>query len=446
MGQIFICLFCMMKKYISILLLSLFIWVSFAKTNSPTANLLPVKITVCQNTGGNCKINYYKSAITYLWSENEGLSLWFSDNFEKHQIYFNPIILDDTKTFSEEEFTSKINGWLDDITQSNTIIINTNNFDWIFQILGKMNQNENIGLKTKTIYLVTDINTNFLKRTLAKYIKLIWVEKIYTLPQDELLNFMTALSFEKQVTNESYITNFSLMFQETPKLFLVSYLVDNLISNGFPIDLIAIILLLSVWALVVSIFRQVIWFSSFGIYNPILFALSMAALGIPISLWLLLIWAIAKMITNRFCKKIYLLHNAKTTMLLILYFLFVILTVALDSIFKTHLIDINIFTTVFSLFPIVFIIIVTDKVFNEGFKIFNWWWLGSFAEFMSISFVVRGLLNRIWLKHLLLSYPEIIIIILILNVLIGRFTGLQVLEYFRFMPMISRHLDWEEEE
>jgi hypothetical protein len=426
--------------------MTLFVGIWFAKPTIKTANPLSIKNTICQSTGENCKTTYYKSSITYLGTENEGLSLGFSENFEKHAIFFNPIILEDKKTFSEEEFMNKINWALDTIRQSNTIIINTNNFDGIFQILGKMNTNSNIGLKGKTIYLVTDINKNFLKRTLAKYIKLVGVEKIYTLPQDELLNFMTALSFEKKITDQTYITNFSLTFQETPKLLLISYLIDNLISNGFPIDLIAIILLLSIGALVVSIFRQVIGFSSFGIYSPILFALSIAALGVPISLLLLLIWAVAKIITSFFCKKIYLLHNAKTTMLIILYFLFLITVVSLDSIFKTNLVDIDIFTTVFSLFPIVFIIIVTDKVFNEGFKIFNWGWVVSFVEFLIISFVVRWLLNRIWLKHLLLSYPEIIILILILNIFIGRFTGLQVLEYFRFMPMISRHLDGEEEE
>ena len=419
-------------------------WISEA-ASKPVAPL-PIKKTICQNTGWNCKTNYYKSSIVYLGTENEGLSLGFSENFEKHQIFFDPIILEDKKTFSEEEFINKINSALDDITQSKTIIINTNNFDGIFQILGKMNSENNIGLKDKSVYLVTNINKSFLKRTLAKYIKLIDVKMIYTLPQDELLNFMTALSFEKKITDETYITNFSLTFQETPKALLISYLIDNLISNGFPIDLIATILLLIVWSIVVSIFRQIIWFSSFGIYSPLLFALSMAALGIPMSLWLLLMWAIAKIITNIFCKKVYLLHNAKTTMLIILYFLLLIIAVGLDSIFKTNLIGINVFTTVFSLFPIVFVIIVTDKVFNEGIKIRSLGWILSFWEFLIISFVVRALLNWTRLKHLLLSYPEIIIIILIANIFIGRFTGLQVLEYFRFMPMISRHLDWEEEE
>lgn len=433
-----------MKKYLILWWLSLlFFWFTFAK--SPAKIELPITRTICDNSGANCIDKKYKSEIMYLGKENEWLSLWFSENFEKHQVFFNPIILEEKKTFSEEEFLKKINSSLDDIKASKTIIINTNNFDGIFQILWEINHSDEIELRNKTIYLITDINKNFLKRTLAKYIKLIGVEKIYTLPQDELLNFMTALSFEKEIGDQMYITSFSLTFQETPKLLLVSYLIDNLISNWFPIDLIAIILLLSVGALIVSIFRQIIWFSSFGIYSPILFALSIAALGIPISVGLLFIWALAKIITNIFCRKIYLLHNAKTTMLIILYFLFLITIVSLDNIFKTNLIQINIFTTVFSLFPIVFIIIVTDKVFNEGFKIFNWGWVFSFTEFLIISFIVRGLFNRIWLKQLLLSYPEIIILILILNILIWRFTWLQILEYFRFMPMISRHLEGEEE-
>lgn len=419
--------------------------IGFTFAKAPVKIDLPIKQRLCENNGENCIEKNYKSEIIYLWKETEGLSLWFSENFEKHQIFFNPIILEEKKTFSEEEFIEKINSSLSDIKQSNTIIINTNNFDWIFQILWEINNNDEIKLKSKNIYLITDINKSFLKRSLAKYIKLIWVDKIYTLPEDEFLNFMTALSFEKELIGQAYITNFSLTFQETPKLLLISYLVDNLISKGFPIELIAIILLLTVGALTVSIFRQIIWFSSFGIYSPLLFALSIAGLWIPISLSLLLICAIAKIITNVFCKRIYLLHNAKTTMLIILYFLFLITVVGLDNIFKTNLIDINIFTTVFSLFPITFIIIVTDKVFNENMKIWSWERIISFTEFFIISLIVRLLINWMWLKHLLLSYPEIIIIVFIVNILIWRFTWLQVLEYFRFMPMISRHLDGEEE-
>ncbi|HCB51122.1 TPA: hypothetical protein DEP21_00850 [Patescibacteria group bacterium] len=153
---------------------------------------------------------------------------------------------------------SKINENIENIKKSEKIIINTNNFDVLFQLLSRTNNLEELNLKQKEIYFITNTNKFFLKRMLAKYIKNIGVEKIYTIPKDEILNFLSTLSLNKITNQEVYITPFSLTFQETPKLLLISYLVDNLISNGFPIDLIGILLILAISALVVSIFRQVI--------------------------------------------------------------------------------------------------------------------------------------------------------------------------------------------
>jgi len=50
------------------------------------------------------------------------------------------------------------------------------------------------------------------------------------------------------------------------------------------------------------------------------------------------------------------------------------------------------------------------------------------------------------LKHLLLAFPELLIVIFILNIAVGRFTGLQLLEYFRFMPLIKKSSEESEEE
>ena len=60
--------------------------------------------------------------------------------------------------------------------------------------------------------------------------------------------------------------------------------------------------------------------------------------------------------------------------------------------------------------------------------------------------MVYGVLSRDGLKQLLLSYPEFIILIFILNILVGRFTGLQLLEYFRFIPLLEKESENEIEE
>jgi len=152
-----------------------------------------------------------------------------------------------------------------------------------------LHTSQDLNLKDKTIYLVTNSNKFFLKRLLAKYIKPIEISKIYTLSQDKLLNFLSSLSLGKITNEEPYILSFSLSFQETPKYLAISYLVDRLIYHGFPIELITMFLVLSLGTLLVSILRQIVGFSIFGIYSPLLFAVSISILGIPFSLILLAI-------------------------------------------------------------------------------------------------------------------------------------------------------------
>jgi len=171
-----------------------------------------------------------------------------------------------------------------EIQETNVLIINTSKFDVLLQLLGKLNTSENLNLKGKTIYLVTNSNKFALKRTLAKYIKPLEITKVYTLSQSKLLNFLSTLSLGKIDNNEEYITPFSLSFQETPKYLVISYLIDRLIAHGFPVELISMFLILSLGALIISILRQFVGFSVFGIYSPLLFAVSMSILGVPLSL------------------------------------------------------------------------------------------------------------------------------------------------------------------
>jgi hypothetical protein len=231
-----------------------------------------------------------------------------------------------------------------------------------------------------------------------------------------------------------------------PKYFVVSYFVDHLIYAWIPITLIWILLILCISVLVISIFRQVIWFSVFGIYSPLMFAISMFIIWIQLSLILFLIAFISTLVIRFLNKKIYLLYSAKISLLIIFYILMIILIFGLDKLIWTNIIDIQIFSNDLIIFPIVFMILITEKIFNEWFKLFSSWWIISLFEFTILSFIIYSLLNWTSLKHLLLSYPDLIIIVFVLNIIVWRFTWLQLLEYFRFMPLIKKHLEGEEEE
>jgi hypothetical protein len=390
-------------------------------------------------------VNVHEDIVLYLGKETEDIQAEFDDNFSKNNTLFKKILLKEKKIFWEDELFAQISQNSNYIKNSSKIIINTDNFDSLFQILGNINKTDTLNLNKKDIYVITDVNKHFLKRIIAKHLNIIGIEKIYTANEKDLFNIISKLSFNKDIKWDQAITIFSLSFEETPKYILVSYLIDNLIYNWFPVDLIGIFLVLCIATLVISIFRQIIWFSVFGIYSPLLFGLTMAILDIQLSLILLWIGILAKALTNILNKKIYLLFNAKLSLLVVLYFLLIIIVLALDKIFSTNIINIELFNNWFIIFPIMFIIIVTDKVFNEWFKYFSRGRRISFVEFMIVSFSVFWLLTRWLIKHTLLSYPEIILLVLLLHIIIGRFTGLQLLEYLRFMPLIKRHFDNEEE-
>ncbi len=439
--DLFVCIF-LMKKIIAIIALlagSIFL---FTTTSAQFTS------TTCEgqsHCSAPTKWVNYRNTIIYLWEQWEEFDLGFQQNFDKQKILLQEIFISENKSFSEEELSNKILDNLEEIKKANTLIINTANFDILFQSLGKIDAITPLNLEWKTIYLVTNSNKFFLKRTLAKQIKSIKTEKIYTLSQSKLLNFLSTLSLGKIDNNEDYITSFSLSFHETPKFLIISYLVDHLIYNWFPIELIGMFLLLSIWALVISVLRQVVWFSVFGIYIPLLFALSLFMLWVPLGLTLLAIGLIAKILVRLFTKKMYLLHNAKTSLLVMLYFFILLLFLGLNTIFDLPFIDMNIFNNVFIILPLVFVIIISDKVFNDWFKLFSKGRWVAFIEFLAVSFAVFGLFYRTGLKHTLLAFPELLILIFFLNIAVGRFTGLQLLEYFRFMPLL-KNSSWTEEE
>ncbi|MEI6671835.1 MAG: hypothetical protein WCL02_00245 [bacterium] len=168
------------------------------------------------------------------------------------------IFISENKNFSEEEIRTKIKDNLTDIQSSKILIINTSKFDILLQILGELHTSNDLNLQDKTIYLITNSNKFFLKRILAKYIKPIEITKIYTISQDKLLNFLSTLSLGKITNQETYMTSFSLSFQETPKYLPISYLVDRLIYHGFPIEIITMFLVLSLGTLLISILRQIV--------------------------------------------------------------------------------------------------------------------------------------------------------------------------------------------
>ncbi len=384
------------------------------------------------------KLDVFYKSVFYIWYDLEEFGIWYENNFKSNAILFNKALVSNN-VFSEDEIANKLIEKKNILKNSDIIIINNKETDTVFQMLWKLAKSENIDFSKQEIFVINNTNKHLMKRILSKYIMLINNKNIYMINNDHLLNLISEISFGKDIINESLIEIFPLSYQKTSNWLVLSYIIDTLIANGFPINLIWLFLTLSVAALLITIFRQVIWFSVFGTFSPLLFGLSISVLWTQATIIFFLIAFIATVLSRLITKKFYLLHSAKISLLITIYFLTIILFLGLDKILWINMVDLSMFNNVFAVFPIMFLILVTDKVFHEWFKMFSRGWLISLVEFVIVSILVYIIISSIWIRSVLLSYPEIIILVWILIMVVWRFTWLQVLEYFRFMPILK----WE---
>ena len=391
------------------------------------------------------KVDVFYKSIIYIWYDLKEFNIWYENNFRNNAILFSKILVSNN-VFSEDDIKNKLLEKHNEIKNADIIIINNRETDTIFQVISRLSQSENINLSNKEIFVINNLNKHFMKRILSKYISLIDNKSTYVVNNTHLLSLLSDLSFGRDVIQEWLLEVFPLYFEKTSNWMLLSYLTDHLIVNGLPINLIWLLLTLTLATLVITAFRQIIWFSVFGTFSPLLFWLSISVLWTQTSIIFFIIAFIATLLTRMITKNFYILHSAKISLLITIYLLTILVLFWLDKILWINIVDFHVFNNVFSIFPIIFLILVTDKVFHEWFRIFSKWRLISFVEFIIISSLVYLIISSVWIRLVLLSYPELIILILFSIILVWRFTGLQLFEYFRFMPLLKWEGDEEEEE
>jgi len=184
----------------------------------------------------------------------------------------------------------------------------------------------------------------------------------------------------------------------------------------------------------------------FGVYQPLLFALSLFLIGWKVVLFLFVIATLTTAIIRVFSKYVLLLQSAKVSLLICLYGILLLFGFWFDHALGLGIIGKHLWSNGFIILPVIIMIMATDKIFTEHFKITKKSARLALAEFVFITFLSRRMLEVQFLRIFILSYPETLLVVWVLIIIVGRFTGLQLFELLRFMPLIKKHLEDEEEE
>lgn len=380
-------------------------------------------------------IRVYNSIFTYIWTERKWIDVGMSDIFQKNNILYKNYL--QKTSLSLEENSTEI---LSTIDQSDILVVWSNDVLWFFSDLLKLKKTKELNFSKKQIYIVSDYSRSFLSKVIAFPLFQLRTSKVYLISNDQLYVLMTRASMG---TEWEYDIGQVLSYEKSTTVYSLNWFLEFVAYSGFSYQLIAFLLSLTLVVLMLNFLKQVVWFNVFGIYYPILLAITISSLWVSAFLFMA-IGFISISIVNFVSKKIHLLLHAKRSLLISFYITLFLLILWIDNYFELSIIQYSIFDNVLIIFPLFITIILADKIFQEDIKFFSKSGILDLLQYSIITYIIYEMVEYKTLQYFLISYPDIVILIILLNILVGRYMWLQIFEYFRFSPLL-RKLNEEEE-
>jgi len=246
-----------------------------------------------------------------------------------------------------------------------------------------------------------------------------------------LFSHTPGINFDYSFTTKSRLSSNPLLLSELKSHPFNAYELWEAFENiGVPIGLLKIILLLPLGALIVAIFRNVIGMNTFGVFLPALIAVASRETGLwyGIVAYLLVIGVVS--LVHFPLEKWGILYTPKLVIMLIC----VVILFLLISYFAigTGMIALAYVT----LFPIVVLTISAERfartIEEEGFPQA----LMITLQTLVVVLFAYYAMNSRSMEALFLAFPEVFLAIIGLNILLGRWIGLRMMEYFRFRTLI----------
>jgi len=216
----------------------------------------------------------------------------------------------------------------------------------------------------------------------------------------------------------------------TPFNFM-SFWVQKAIENGTSQEMIVLILIFPIIATIIVLIRHIIGLKTLGVYIPSILAISFLATGLKIGLIFFLSILILGTLIRFVLIKLRLLYLPRIALILTFVSLLTFFLVVFASFFNVSKL------TEMAIFPMLIMIILVERFINVQIeKGFNEALILT-LETLAISIFCYFLMVSREVKTFILHYPGIILIVILFNLLIGRWTGLRLTEYFRFQQILK---------
>lgn len=213
----------------------------------------------------------------------------------------------------------------------------------------------------------------------------------------------------------------------------LQHAIRRAVSNGLASNVVVLLLLFPLIAAVISIARHIIGLQSFGIYIPAVLSVALVSTGINMGLSIFFILIITTLVFRRFLKFIKLQLLPRTAMLLWSISIS-ILAIFIFSSSVGSIIFLNI-----TIFPLLILMLLTENFIETQLASSQSQAVRYALETIFVALICSLLISYEPLQKFALLNPEVILVsVPVINIIVGRYSGLRLLEYLRFKSIIDR--------
>ncbi len=207
---------------------------------------------------------------------------------------------------------------------------------------------------------------------------------------------------------------------------VIAYSVQQAVFFGIPATTIVLILLAPIIATLVSFVRVVIGLPTLELFVPIALAFALVSVGVTLGLIILVAVILASYVSKVILQSVSMMYFPKRSLSMLFLSLFVFAALTMAVLFELET------AQTVSIFPVLILMLLGDSIVSIQLQ-------KSTSETVVITgmTILIGIVGYVMATSLtvqlwLLLYPELLFLVVPANILIGRYFGLRVSEYFRF--------------
>lgn len=213
----------------------------------------------------------------------------------------------------------------------------------------------------------------------------------------------------------------------------LQHAIRQAVNNGLATNIVVLIILFPIITSVIAASRHLIGLKGFGIYAPAVLSVAFVSTGITTGLAMFITVFVTALISRTVVKKLKLQYLPRTAMLLWgVSVTILLLLVATSYLGLTTFLTINIF-------PLLIIMLLTENFMETQLMSSQSQAFRLTLETVLIAIACSLIISSRAVQHFVLLNPELTILsVALINIIVGKYSGLRFLEYFRFQSVIKR--------